>query len=233
MLKQQRMFSASNQHLPDSASTARAEQDQLLLFHLDSRERLSRTSRVLSCLHHHSFAHLLCPRLREQHGGADTGFCQNIAPGQVKCISITLWPSLPCAVKHCPSHDCSAASVWLRRTLFGRAAFTLLLQTITFFSKCSKTLQFSFISSGNSPSLLDWVRVSDSRNRSFLKLVYKRLFQFPLRKSRKLWKNTTESWETGTPSSGKIGLTTASLGWHLPDVLSETPKVTGFTHFCV
>lgn len=67
-------------------------------------------------------------------------FCQNNGPGQVKGVSISFRPSLPCTVKHCPSHDCSAAS-------------TLLLQTVTFF-QVFKMLQFSLISSGNSPSLL-------------------------------------------------------------------------------
>lgn len=52
--------------------------------------------------------------------------------------------------------------------------------------------------------------MSDSRNRSFLKLMYKRWFQFPLRKSRKLWKTATDSWEIGTPSRWKIRLTTDS-----------------------
>lgn len=68
-------------------------------------------------------------------------------------------------------------------------------------------LQFSLISSGNSPSLLAWALVSDSRNRSFLKLMNKWWFQFRLCKSRKLWKTATESWEIGTPSRGKINET--------------------------
>lgn len=36
-------------------------------------EKDSHTSRILSCLHQHSFAHLLCLRLKEQCGRADMG----------------------------------------------------------------------------------------------------------------------------------------------------------------
>lgn len=42
-------------------------------FFIWTAEKDNHTSRILSCLHQHSFAHFLCLRLKEQHGRTDTG----------------------------------------------------------------------------------------------------------------------------------------------------------------